>query len=264
MRLRKIFRIIRIMFLFELRRLRYYPFDYILNVVSKIVYLVLNILFWYVVKDVGLSMKGWQYNDIIVFLAFSELFYGLDASVFTYASRFWMYIYSGTLDNTLTRPMNSQVRFLLLNVDYIGIILNVVEFISLIIISKNKFTVLNITIGILAVVGANVILALMRLCGSYVAFWHGKVSAISEMSDCLTSFNKYPFTIMPKPLIYAFKFVFPFYFFSTFSAEIVCFKVSKESLIKSVSGFVSLIVLWTLVNRVLWKKGLERYESVNG
>ena len=137
MRLMKIFRIIRIMFLFELRRLRYYPFDYILNVVSKIVYLVLNILFWYVVKDVGLSMKGWQYNDIIVFLAFSELFYGLDASVFTYASRFWMYIYSGTLDNTLTRPMNSQVRFLLLNVDYIGIILNVVEFISLIIISKN-------------------------------------------------------------------------------------------------------------------------------
>lgn len=264
MRFRKIFKMIELMFTFEIRRLRYYSFDYILNVTSKIVYLVLNILFWYVVKDVGLSMEGWKYNDVIVFLAFSELFYGLDAAIFTHASRFWMYIYSGMLDNTLTRPMNSQVRFLLLNVDYIGAIFSVIEFGCLLVISKKKILPSNIAIGIAAVIGANIVLTLMRLCGSYVAFWHGKVSAMSEMADCLTSFNKYPLTIMPKSLVYVFKFIFPFYFFSTFSTEIACFNVSKESLIISFSGFVSLIVLWILVNGILWKKGLERYESTNG
>ena len=260
----RLFSIIKILFLFEWRRLKYYSVDYIMDVASKVIYLALNLLFWYIVKETGFAMDGWEYRDIVVFLAFSELFYGLDAAVFTYASRFWMSIYAGALDNNLTRPLDARARFLLLNVDYISLVLAFVEFIVLLLFSGHTIKVFAVFAGVLAVLGANIVLSLIRLCGSYLAFWHGKMEAMSEISDSLTSFNKYPLTILPKTLVYVFKFVFPFYFFSTFSSEIACFTIEARELLISCMGFMCLLMLWMVINNVMWEKGLKRYESVNG
>ncbi len=262
--LKRQYNIIKVLFLFEWRRFRYYSVDYTMDMISKIIYLILNLLFWYIVRETGFSMKDWSYGDIVVFLAFSELFYGLDGSVFTCVSRFWLCIYSGTLDNNLTRPIDARVRFMILNVDYLNLILTFVEFTVLLLLSKQKASIFDVVVGIFVVLGANMVLSLIRLCGSYLAFWHGKMSVVSEFSDCLTSFNKYPLTILPKPVIYVFKFIFPFYFFSTFSSEFVCFEPEARELIISGIGFVCLFMLWSVLNNFLWKKGLKRYESING
>ena len=262
--LKRLYNIIKMLFLFEWRRLKYYSVDYIMDVISKVIYLALNLLFWYIVQEAGFSMEGWAYGDIVVFLAFSELFYGLDGAVFTYASRFWMCVHAGVLDNNLTRPMDARVRFMLLNVDYLNLILAFVEFAVLLLLSGHSINFFGAFIGVLVVLGANIVLSLIRLCGSYLAFWHGKMSAVSEISDCLTSFNKYPLTILPKPLVYVFKFVFPFYFFSTFSSELVCFTMDAKKLLISGTGFACLLILWSILNKVLWEKGLKRYESING
>ncbi len=235
-----------------------------MDVISKVIYLVLNLLFWIIVQKVGFFIEGWEYEDIVVFIAFSELFYGLDGAVFTYASRFWMCIHSGVLDNNLTRPIDARVRFMLLNMDYLNLFLAFVEFIVLLLLSGKRMNALAVVVGVIVVLGANIVLSLIRLCGSYLAFWHGKISAVSEVSDCLTSFNKYPLTILPKPVVYLFKFVFPFYFFSTFSSEIVCFSMDAKRLLISATGFVCSLVLWSVLNKALWKKGLKRYESING
>ena len=61
MSLKKLFNIINIMFLFEWRRLKYYSLDYILDVGSKVVYLGLNLLFWYIIQEAGFTMEGWDY-----------------------------------------------------------------------------------------------------------------------------------------------------------------------------------------------------------
>lgn len=262
--LKRLFSVLKVLFLFEWRRLKYFSVDYIMDVFSKAIYLVLNLLFWYIVREAGFSMEGWKYGDIVVFLAFSELFYGLDGAVFTYASRFWMTIHTGSLDNNLTRPMDPRVRFLILNVDYISLVLTFVEFFVLLCFSGYRINCFRVTIGVLVVMGANIVLSLIRLCGSYLAFWHGKMSAMSEISDCLTSFNKYPLVILPKGLVYVFKFVFPFYFFSTFSVEIMCFSIETRELLISGMGFVCLFGLWTIVNKYLWERGLKHYESING
>lgn len=262
--LKRTYNILKIRILFEWRRLRYYSLDYVLDVISKVIYLALNLLFWYIIQEAGFSMEGWNYGDIVVFLAFSELFYGLDGAVFTYASRFWMYIHTGTLDNTLTRPLDSRVRFLLLNTDYIGVILSFAEFSFLLLFSGKQLNAAEVLFGIFVVVAANLVLSLLRLSASYLAFWHGKMCAVSEISDCLTSFNKYPLTILPKPLVYAFQFIFPFYFFSTFSAELVCFTMEPAKLLVSMIGMTVLFALWFAVNKILWEKGLRRYESING
>ena len=127
-------------------------------------------------------MEGWNYAEIIVFIAFSELFYGLDGAVFTYSSRFWICVHTGALDNTLTRPLDSRVRFLLLNVDYLSIILAFVEFMVLLLLSGKSLNIVGILFGVLVVVGADLVLSLLRLCGSYLSFWHGRMNAVSEIS----------------------------------------------------------------------------------
>lgn len=180
------------------------------------------------------------------------------------ASRFWYYIYNAILDNTLTRPLDPRVRFIILNIDYVEIILTFLEFIFLLIVSNTKISITSVLFGVIIVIMANIVLSLIRLCGSYFAFWHGKMSAICEVSDALTSFNKYPLTIMPPIIIYIFKFLVPFYFFSTFSAEIVCNLVGIKTISISIAGMIINIILWLVINNIIWKKGLERYESING
>lgn len=260
----KLYSIGKIMLLFEIKRFKYYPLDNVLKVVTKIIYVVINLLFWYVVGELRFTMEGWTYRDMIVFLAFSELFYGLDAAVFSNVSRFWTYIHAGSLDNTLTRPLDSRIRFIILNVDYLDILLTFVEFLALLFVVNEHRNILMILVSVLVVIGANFLLSMIRLCASYLAFWHGKMNVVSEISDCLTSFNKYPLTILPKGLRYLFKFIFPFYFFSTFSTELICFSIDKQEFVISVLGFVSLFILWISVNNILWNKGLKRYESING
>lgn len=262
--LKKVYRVTHLLFSFELRRLSYYRVDFLIDVFSKIAYLVLNLFFWYVVYDTGYIMEGWDYSSMIAFIAFSELFYGLDNAIFSMSSRFWRYIYSGALDNALTRPIDPRLRFVILNIDYTELLLSFVEFIVLLCVSGRIFDPIRILWGIVWVILANIILTLMRLCGSYIAFWHGKMNAVSEISDCLTSFNKYPLTIMPKTVVILFKFIVPFYFFSTFSAELVCSELTKGDIMVAVVGTVCTSSIWIVINKILWKKGLERYESING
>lgn len=262
--LKKWGRLLKVLGMFEIRRFRYYFLDVITSLGSKIVYLLINVAFWYVVMDAGYTIHGWSYGDIIVFIAFSELFYGLDRAVFSAASRFWRVIYSGTLDNGLTRPIDPRLKLFLLNIDYMEVAITMLEFIFLLFLSGNSLSVGKVCIGILMVILANLILALIRLGMSYFAFWHGKMDAITELADSMTSFNKYPLVIMPKVVRCVFQFVLPFYFFSTFSAEIVNFTLGYRTFLIAFAGVGCNIALWGTINHVLWKKGLARYEGIHG
>ncbi len=201
---------------------------------------------------------------IIVFVAFSELFYGLDASIFSLSSRFWRTIHSGQLDNLLVRPFDPRVRFIVVNIDYVTLFVTFVEFIVLLFLSKLMLDIQSILLGMIIVLLANVTVANIRFTLSYLCFWHGRMDAITEVSDSFNILNKYPLTIMPKSVQFIFQFIVPFYFFSTFSAELVVNALSNYEMITIFWGLITNIVIWTAISNYVWKKGLSRYESING
>lgn len=264
MLLRKYVSLLKIAGKFELKRIKYYKIDYVINLFGKVMFLLTNLLFWRVLSNIGYELKGWEYKDITVFIAFSELFYGLENAVFSMSSRFWRYIYSGNLECGLVRPVDTRIRFLLLNVDFVGLICTIIEFVAILLICHINQSVLCIIAGVILVLCSNIVLSLIRLCMSYTAFWHGRMDAISEFADSLNTFNKYPLVIMPKPVILIFKILLPFYFFSTFEAELVRGMMDAKILLTSLAMFVICLLFWICINNVIWRRGLERYEGING
>lgn len=261
---KKYIRINKVYFRFIIRRFQYFKLDTILSFISNIVYIASGILFWYLVSDAGFGIEGWTFNDILVFVAFSELFYSIESSMFGVISRFWRVIYSGMLDTLLTRPLDPRLRFAMLNVNYSGILHGFIKFTIILLIANTRVSPIMVLAGIVVVFVANTILALIRLLLSYSAFWFGKMDAMSELTDCLNQFNKYPLVIMPKVIKVFFMFGLPFYFFSTFSSELVLGKLNQRTLVIGAVCLIFNILLWTLLNKILWKKGRERYESING
>ncbi|WP_313134216.1 ABC-2 family transporter protein [Anaerocolumna sp.] len=254
----------KILLKFKLSRYKMFKIDTILNLLNSFTYLLANLLFWYLITDTGFFIKEWTYSNILVFIAFSELFFGLDSSLFYMVSRFWRMIYSGALDSQLTRPLDPRLRFILLNINYIGALNSFITFIIILIVSQSNLNISLIFVGAIIVIISNIILALIRFVLSYTAFWLGKMDAISELADCLTGFNKYPMIIMPKTIKILFKTLLPFYFFSTFSAEIVIQKIDFTTFIYGAMGILCNLIFWSIINSIVWKKGTARYESLNG
>lgn len=264
MLLKKINRVIKILIYFEYRRGIYFPVDTITTILSKILYLTINLMFWYFLIDSEYMIKGWTYSNIIVFIAFSELFYGMDGSIFSVSSRFWRIIHTGQLDCLLVRPLDPRLRFILVNIDYISLVSTLVEFTVLLLLSGLHIDFWSVLLGILIVILANLVLLNIRFLLSYMCFWHGRMDAITEISDSFNIFNKYPLTIMPKGLKILFQFFLPFYFFSTLSAELVVGFLAPLELFTVLIGLVLNFVLWVFVSDYIWKKGLEKYESIHG
>lgn len=238
--------------------------DSILNIFSSLTFFVANIFFWFIMTETGLFIKGWSFNETLVFIAYSELFFGLDSAIFSMSSRFWYIIYSGNLDTLLTRPLDPRIRLIILNTNYLEIVTTALSFLMIIIVSGVKINFFLLIAGIAIVIIANIVLALIRFIMSYSAFWVGRMDAVSELSDCLTWFNKYPLVIMPTLLKIVFATILPFYFFSTFSAELVLVKLTYSKAIVFVIGLIFNLIIWMIINKIIWKKGIARYESLNG
>lgn len=255
---------IRVILRMRVSRMKESKIDCLLNVISSLSYLVLNLLFWVLIDGIGFSVQGWSRSDIFVFLAYSELFFGLDAAIFSSASRFWYVIYSGMLDVFMTKPQDPRKRFILLNFDFMGTLTSFVSFGVLLAVSGRRINVISMLLGIVFVIIASVVLGYIRSILSYMAFWHGKMDAISELSDALTWFNKYPLTIIPSSLRIIFTVCFPFFFFSTFSAQVVNRMLGTSEELQGIAVLLVGAVVWKLIDSFVWKKGLSRYESING
>ena len=255
---------LRIIFDMKISRIKESKIDYGMNLFSSFMYLVLNLLFWVLLDGIGFSVEGWKREDIFVFLAFSELFFGLDSALFSISSRFWYVIYSGMLDVFLTKPQDPRTRFMLLNTDFVGILMAFISCFVLLGVSGKEIKIFNILLGIIIVIISSIILANIRSILSYTAFWQGKMDAICEFSDALTWFNKYPLTIMPGIVRVIISIVVPFFFFSTFPAQLVNGMLTTKEQLKSMLLLLICLLIWKCIDSCVWKKGLGRYESING
>ncbi|MCL2841003.1 MAG: ABC transporter permease [Defluviitaleaceae bacterium] len=256
-----------IMLKMSFNRAKMFKADSIMGIISSVTYLSANILFWVVVMTAPtFALEGWSFQNIVMFIAFSELFFGLDGAAFTMSSRFWRVIYSGSLDALHTRPMDSRLRFIIVNIDFVKIVTAFISFMILILVSGVQIVshLPLLVIGFIFVVLSNIVLSLMRLTLSYAAFWLGKMDALSEVADCLTWFNKYPLVNVPGVASLLFRTILPFYFFSTFPTEVSAGMLSHSDIVLGLLFMSLCIVFWVIIHGMVWKRGLRKYESVNG
>lgn len=260
-RMRNIFLIL---FRFRIRIVKNFKLDSLFGIASNIIFLVGSILFWILISEAGFILDGWSYGDILVFIALSEMFYGFEQNIFSSASEFWRVIYSGSLDVQIVRPFDVRIRFILMNVDYLGLLLSFVKVGVILFISRVNLSFGKILISILTILVANYVLMLIRFIVSYLAFRYGKTDVVTQLCSSITKFNKYPLVIFPGVARIIMIFIVPLYFFSTFPAEYVLGKVRGISVGYMLLALVINVVLWTVINKFAWRRGRENYESLNG
>ena len=264
MNITKVFVIVPTLFKMEINKAREFKSNTFFEVVTSISYLVINVFFWSLMFNLGYNLDGWNRADIIIFIAFSELFFGLHASLITSLSRFWQYILSGKLDTILVRPIDAKVRILLVNINYIEFIKTIVFFVFMLIYSGKNIDFLRLMFAVMITISSIYIFAQIQLILSYIAFGFGKMEALNELSDSLTMLNKYPISIFPRLFIIIGRWILPFLFFSTFPAQIVNQSLTVQATLLGLFGLITNIVFWTLIHRYSWKRGLKSYESYNG
>lgn len=264
MSFKRTYNIFKVLFKFRFRIMKTFKLDSILSIASNIISLVGSILFWLLISESGFELAGWSYRDVLVFIALSEMFYGFEQNVFASASEFWRVIYMGGLDVQMVRPFDVRVRFILMNIDYVGLLLSFVKVGVIIMVSGARLVFSKMLLAILVIFVACYVLMLIRLMVSYLAFKYGKTDVVTQLCDSITKFNKYPLVIFPMVIRIIMMVVVPFYFFSTFPAEYVLGKINGVTIIYMLCALLGNVVLWTILNKLAWRRGRMSYESLNG
>lgn len=241
-----------------------YKKDSVFMAFSNLAFLMGSILFWYLVTDVGFVIKGWTFSQLLVYVAYSELFYGIHQNIFQVAGSYWRFIYTGALDVYICRPMDTRLRLLFLNADFGGLLFTFVKFIVILCISGENISLMKIIIGIGIVFLAGTVFALIQFVFSYAAFWLQKADTIVGLSENLTLFNKYPMDIFPYLFRALCTIIFPFYFFSTFSAKVVLGKYESHYILVGIILAGMNLLLWLFINKIVFERGRKRYESIQG
>lgn len=248
---------------FELKKMKEYKVNYMLDLLSNILFVCSNLLFWECLYSNAYEIPMWNRSEMFVFLAFVELFFGIKGGLFSNAARFSLFIVSGKLDAYLVRPVNAVIKMLFSNLNIFELIKGASMFFMLIHFSSLELSILNLFIGILVCIMGVIILSLIQVCISFISFKFGRVDAIIEIIDSLMNFNKYPLNIFPTCIFFLFKYFLPFALFSTIPALVSISDTGFEGLMTFLFMAIIICIIWIMITSQLWKRAGKNYESYN-
>lgn len=248
----------------NLKKLKYFKGNFAFELISNIIHIFIMLIFWDSLIKNNYFIPGWNWGQLVIFTAFSELFYGMKFAFTAAGSRFWELIVIGRLDTYLVRPIDARFNFIVKNLKLEQLIKVLPGFVILVLISGIKIRLVPFLIGVLICMIAVVLLTLLELCIGYSSFKLGRVEAIVEFIDALMQFNNYPLTILGNVTKTIFTVAIPFMFFSTIPTQLVTDMLGIKELAFVIVSLIFVITLWVIIDRVLWRKGVDNYESYNG
>ena len=96
------------------------------------------------------------------------------------------------------------------------------------------------------------------------AFWIGRAEFLRDLFVELFVFQNYPLREFPNLFIFFFTFVFPLIFSATMPVMVLTRRLSLGESFGIVGLLLAIITVQILLFRVVWKRGLRRYESFGG
>lgn len=247
----------------SLQRFKKYLPSVLIETVANILYVVTVIIFWDIIYENFPNNKlGFSKEEMYVYLAFVEIFFGLKQTFVFISGKFWRIIYSGQLLSVLIRPIHPMFLFMLNGVRLHMIFTPIPIVVYLLYQGRELWTVSSLLLGLLVVLIALVMVCLMELTFSTMALYMTKMNALGEIVDSLLEFTKYPITAFNYGWQVLFTVVFPFMFYATIPS-LVTLNTKILNPYMLVGGCLFLI-LWCVLISILWKKGMKRYDGFGG
>jgi ABC-2 type transport system permease protein len=236
--------------------------------IGEMAWVLVMIIMWTVIYDKQQVIKGYTLNEMLTYVLIGKL---IDVIV-----RNWLPavigndIKNGLLSLFLVKPIK-YIRYIFFReigrISY-AFFMSVLSQFALVIIFLNKI-VLNSDIKYFCLMAVMIFLAFItELLLSYLigitAFWTDEVDGIYYSFDKIKDFlagQYFPLSLLP--LIYVkISFLFPFAYSFFVPTQLYLKKIDIATGLKGIGVQLVWIILLYLIIKVVWKRGLRKYEGV--
>lgn len=249
------------MFIASIKSMVEYRVDFIVGMISQILYELIEIIFIIIVFKNTNSINGWNFYEVL-------LLFGLLNIALGYVDLFFdemyevgpHYIKDGSFDLILLRPIHPIISIMsksqsLTAFGYIviGLIVSIISLIKLNIII-NFQTILFILF--ITLIGGIIIGAIITiLC--VTSFWVMDSNEIMWSAFTMYKFSEYPLSVYNNFIKFILVFILPFAFVSFFPAS---YLLNRDYGIFSFIAPIIAILLWFVAVK-FWNWGLKYYKS---
>jgi len=240
---------------------------------TSIISIVLYMFFWNVITYqipvlTGVGWVVWGRAELTFLIGVTEIAWGFGSFAYMGLWEVHWYITEIGLEEFRIRPVSSIYQIFAQNF-WAGGLLQVAIGGAMLFLSTITFGLviipINLVLGIFALLIGQAALYILWGCLCCLAFWIGRNQGLLEVSDAVEmNFARMPIDIMPFGVQYFLTFVFPVIFISTAPTMIILGYLPLQSSLFYLGIAGGLALLWIVVFRFLWARGLKRYQPVGG
>jgi len=250
------------------QRMLTYRFTILAYRIGEVIEIIILILMWSAIYSNQDMIKGFSLKEMLTYVLFGSLVHILIKN-FVY-DRVSEEIKNGKLSLFLIKPISYLGYTFALSVGqfFFITILSVITHLVVILFFIDKF-ILNFETLYLAVILIMVILAfiiefLIAYLIGLIAFWTDETTGIYATISRLKKFfsgGYFPISLLPSIFV-SISLYFPFAYSFFVPSQIYLKKISIEDGLKGLITQIVWIVLLYLIIKIVWKKGIKKYEGV--
>ncbi|MFD0961337.1 ABC transporter permease [Paenibacillus chungangensis] len=240
-----------------------YRADFWIEVISDLLFQIMNLIFILVVFQHTPSLGGWSQDEVVFVYGFFMIPYGIFSTFFGIWNFSERYVVKGEMDRVLTRPAHSLFQVLLENVDPPSLMGSAVGA-SIMAICWSRldlpFHVMDLLMLVLFVIGAVLIYGGIYTALSAISFYSDSPTGIVPLIYNIQNYGRYPVNIYNKAIRFMLTWLLPFAFVGVIPASYFLEKkaddLSNLAMLTPVMG----LVVFTL-GLALWNHGVKRYRG---
>lgn len=213
------------------------------------------------------SLGGFNFYEVMFLFSIELLAYSLANSLVWFSGYTYDLIIRGKLDDYLTRPANP---FLLISARYfeMGYIGQIAISITLLFVALGNLSIswdINKWLMYLIIIICSTIIYIgFTTIPSLLSFWWGNTEKLTSIFRwSFKGVLRYPLNIYPDP-VRVFLTVIPYGFINYYPTLVL---LNKTTMLNSIIILLSLVILSVLIIiiiKLMWFKGIKKYESAGG
>lgn len=250
--------------IFTLKSMLEYRFNFLLQIFYGPAYTIVLYFILITVYSKTTTLGGWTSQEGMVLFSVFHLLYMSYYFLFMKGMRhlLWNAIRVGEFDFILTKPINPQF-YISISKPYIELLpllgLLVTYFIYQLLHLPVPLTLGNFALFSVLFIAGIAIVYLSLSSYATIGFYASKAAQVIELFDKASDFSQYPNPIFPNSIrLLTFTFL-PIAFFSYVPT---LFLLGKGTPLLFLITLVTVLIL-IIINRWLWKRGLEHYSSAS-
>jgi ABC-2 type transport system permease protein len=240
---------------------------------TSIISIVMYVFFWNVITYQipvlsGVGWVVWGRAELTFLIGVTEIAWGFGSFTYMGLWEIHWYITEIGLEQFRIRPVNSIFQIFAQNL-WAGGLLEIMIGGAMLLLSTITFGLvispINLVLGVLTLLIGQAALYVLWGCLCCLAFWIGRNQGLLEVSDAVEmNFARMPIDIMPLGVQYFLTFILPVIFISTIPTMIMLDQLPFNLTMLDFAIAGLLVLLWSIVFRFLWARGLKRYQPVGG